>query len=63
MSSVEIFTMKDGREVAVDFLDVKSILSICKSDWKEINQKLLEAIDFVNSPQYMTNLRNSFKIK
>jgi len=59
MSSIDTFTMKDGRRVTVDFLDLKSIMKVCKKDWKEINKKLLEAIDFVNSPQYMINLRNS----
>lgn len=55
----DIFTMKDGRKVTVDFASVKSVLAVKKKDWKEIRIKLQEALDFVNSPKYMENLKNS----
>ena len=60
MSSIDTFTMKDGRKVTVDFVDFKSIVKVSKSDWKEISKKLKAALDFVNSPQFMINLNKSF---
>ncbi len=58
-SKIDTFTMKDGREVTVNWLCVKSLLKIKKKDWKEIREKLQELIDYVNSPQYEMRLRKS----
>lgn len=57
---IDTITMKDGRKVSVDFTDLKSILAVKKTDWTEIKEYLQECLDFVNSPKYMENLRNSF---
>ena len=57
---IDTITMKDGRKVSVDFADVKSVLAVRKTDWPEIREYLQECIDFVKSPKYMENLRNSF---
>jgi hypothetical protein len=43
------FKMKDGRIVSVDFTDVNSLLSVSKDDWKEINEKIEEALKVVRS--------------
>lgn len=40
MDNIDVFTMKDGRKVSVDFMNVKSILSVKKKDWMEIGKKL-----------------------
>ena len=39
---MDIFKLKDGRKVEIDFTDTKSILSVKKSDWVEIKQQLDE---------------------
>lgn len=43
------FKMKDGRIVEVDFTDIQSIQSISKEDWKEISDKIEEALKVVRS--------------
>ena len=58
-SSMDTFTMKDGRKVTVDFTNTKSCLSVSKEDWKEIQEKLQTALEFINSDQYEINFFKS----
>jgi predicted DNA-binding antitoxin AbrB/MazE fold protein len=37
---MDVFKLKDGRKIEVDFTSTESILSISKSDWKEIHEQL-----------------------
>lgn len=53
----DIYTMKDGRKVTVDYTSIKSIMSVKKEDWKEIRVFLQECIDYVNSPEYTMKLK------
>ena len=55
---VDVYTMKDGRKVTVDYSSVKSIMSVKKEDWKEIRQFLQECLDYVNSSQYTIDFLN-----
>ncbi len=55
----DIYTMKDGRKVTVDYTSTKSVMSVRKEDWKEIREFLQECIDYVNSNQYILDWKNN----
>ena len=40
--SITSFVLKDGRNLKIDFSDIKSLLSVSKKDWKEVGVQLKE---------------------
>lgn len=59
MKSIDIFIMSDGKKITIDWLSVKSIMRVPKKYWPEIQKKIQDAIDFVNSDQYKINFFKS----
>jgi len=46
---MNIFELKDGRTVKIDFADIKSIMTVDKADWVEIKEQLDCGLKYVCS--------------
>lgn len=51
-NGLDVFTLKSGKRVVVDFLSLKSVMAVSVAEWKEISEILQARIDFTKSDKF-----------
>jgi hypothetical protein len=53
MEAKQTFRLKNGKEITVDFLDVKNLMSIKKSDMRQVKKQLDLALAYFRGDKFV----------